>query len=366
MNARWLKIKKLLAEKNANVFWLPNHERSGQPGTRYLSGFTGSDSHLFVTKNKAYLMTDGRYLVATRKEVTECVVVDVAKQSPSEFLKKILPKMEKKTILIDGAVTHFSAVEKIKEKIPGVKIINSDGLLKELRRVKTVAELKLLKKAADISCKAFEGFLPFIKIGVTEKWLARKLTDLLLDFGADDISFEPIIASGENSALPHARPTDKKLKKGELVIIDFGANFKGYVSDMTRTVAVGNISPKLRNMYEVVREAQEKGCAKARAGRRGLTPARALDSACRETLKKHGLEKYFTHATGHGIGLEVHELPVISSTQNNPLETGEVITCEPGVYIKGLGGVRIEDSLVITKSGVTNLTQKITKNLITL
>ena len=356
------KIRKILVEKHADVFWLPNHEKSGQPATRYLSGFTGSDSHLLVTKNKAYLLTDGRYLVAARKEAPDCAILDVAKQRLSELLKKILPKTGKRVILIDGSVTYFSLVEKIKEKIPNVKIENVDGLLKELRRVKTSAEIALLKKAADISCTAFEKLLPFIKAGVTEKWLARKLTDLLLDCGAEGISFEPIVASGKNAALPHAKPTDKKLARGELVIIDFGATYKGYISDMTRTVAVGKISPRLMRIYETVKESQEKGCETVRAG----VPARTVDSACREVLNKVGFAKYFSYATGHGIGMEVHELPIISPKQERKLEAGEVITCEPGVHIKGLGGVRIEDSLVVTKRGVINLTKRVEKKLIVL
>lgn len=357
-----LKIKKLLAEKNADAFWLPNYEKSGQPDTRYLSGFTGSDSHLIVTKNKAYLLTDGRYLATAKKEISRCEIIDVAKQSPSELLKKLPPKTGRRALLIDGSVTNFSLVEKIKEKISNVEIVNADGVLKEIRRIKTPEELKLLQKAAGISCSAFEKFLPFIKAGVTEKWLVRKLTDLLLDCGASGIAFDPIIASGKNAALPHATPTDKKLKMGELVVIDFGATYQGYVSDMTRTVAIGKISPKLAKMHEAVQEAQEKGCETARAG----TPARAVDSACRETLKKHGFEEYFSHSTGHGIGLEVHELPHISSGNAKALEDGEVITCEPGVYIEGIGGVRIEDSLVITRNGFTNLTKSVEKKLIVL
>lgn len=362
MNNGFTKIKKALAEKNADVFWLPNCEKSGQPNTRYLSGFTGSDSHLLVTKNKAYLLTDGRYLVAAQKEATGCVILDVAERRLSELFKKVLPTTAKKTILIDGSVTNFSLVEKIKEKIPRVKIVNADGMFMELRRIKTMQEIELLKKAAEISCMAFEKFLPFIKAGITEKWLARKLTDLLLDHGAEASAFDPIVASGKNAALPHSRPTDKRLKKGELVIIDFGAVYKGYVSDMTRTVAIGKISPKLLKMYEAVREAQELGCDTARAG----TPARAVDAACREILKNHSFAQYFTHSTGHGIGQEVHELPHVSSHNDKSLEVGEVITCEPGVYIEKLGGVRIEDSLVITLNGVINLTKRVEKKLIVL
>ncbi|MDO8482836.1 MAG: aminopeptidase P family protein [bacterium] len=362
MSSRLLKIRKIIKEKKVDVFWLPNREKSGQPDTRYLSGFTGSDSHLLITRNKAYLLTDGRYLVAARKEVPDCAILDISKQRLSELLKKNLPKTGKKIILIDGSVTNFSLVEKIKEKISNIEIENADGMLQDIRRIKTGDEIKLLKKASDIACQAFGKLLPFIKTGMTEKWLARKLTDLLLDCGAEAPAFDPIVASGPNSALPHSIPTERKLKKGDLVIIDFGAKYQGYISDMTRTVAIGKISSNLLKMYEAVREAQENGCETIRMG----VPASSLDSACRDILKKHDLEKYFTHATGHGIGLEVHELPVISSKTEQLLQIGEAITCEPGVYIEGLGGVRIEDSLVVTEKGTLNLTKSVEKKLIVL
>lgn len=354
------KLQKLIREKGADTFWLPNRERSGQPGTRYLSGFTGSDSHLFVTKNKAYLLTDERYLVAAKKETNGCETIDISKIRPSDLLKKILPKAGKKTVLIDGSVTFFSVVEKIKEKIPQVRIINADGVLKELRRIKTAEEITLLKKCARISCAAFERFLPFVKVGATERSLARKLSDLLVDCGADGNAFDPIIASGKNGVLPHARPTDKKLRCGEFVVIDFGATYRGYCADMTRTVSIGKVSPRMQKMYEAVREAQEAGCRAARVG----IPARAVDGVCREVLKKHGFEKYFIHSTGHGLGMEVHELPNVGPKEEQHLEAGEVVTCEPGVYIKGVGGVRIEDSLVITHSGAVNLTARVEKKLI--
>ncbi len=362
MSLRLQKIRKLLPANKADVFWLPNHEKSGQPATRYLTGFTGSDSHLLITKNKQYLITDGRYLTSAKKEAGKCTIIDVSQTQLIEVLKKILSASRKRNVLIDGSVTTFSAIEKIRKAIPNIVIKNVDGCLTTIRQVKTLDEIILLKKSADISCKTFEKLLPFIKTGVTEKWLARKLTELLFECGAEGTSFDPIIASGENSALPHASPTDKKLKSGELVVIDFGAIYKGYVSDMTRTVAIGKISPKLHAIYEAVLESQLAGCGTVKNG----MPASGVDGACRNVLKKYGFEKYFSHATGHGIGMEVHELPVISPKQDTPLQTNEVITCEPGVYIKDVGGVRIEDSLVVRKNGSTNLTSRVEKKLIVL
>lgn len=362
MSLKLQEIRKLIQADKADVFWLTNHEKSGQPATQYLSGFTGSDSHLLITRSEQYLITDGRYLASAKKETGGCTIIDVSQTQLTEVLKKILSESKSGNVLIDGSVTTFSAIEKIRKAVPGIIIKNINGCLTTIRQIKTSDEIALLKKSAGISCQAFEKFLPFIRTGVTEKWLARKLTELLLECGAESLSFDPIIASGKNSALPHATPTDKKLKSGEFVVIDFGATYKGYVSDMTRTVAIGKIKPKLRAMYEAVLESQLAGCEAIKSG----IPASEVDSACRNILKKHKLEKYFTHATGHGIGMEVHELPVISSKQDVPLQINEVITCEPGVYIENLGGVRIEDSLVVGKNGSTNLTSRVEKKLIVL
>jgi Xaa-Pro aminopeptidase len=197
---------------------------------------------------------------------------------------------------------------------------------------------------------------------MTEKEIAGRLEDLMTEEGAEGISFPTIVASGKNGAFPHAKASNKKLKKGELVTIDFGARYKGYVSDMTRTVAVGKISPRLKQMYEAVREAQELGCQKAKA----VVTGAEIDAVCRNYLTKKGLGRYFTHSTGHGIGMEVHEIPRISPSGAKKLPIGAVITCEPGVYIPNVGGVRIEDALVLTKNGNVNLSESLSKELLIL
>ena len=359
--SRLKQLRMAMRRHKADVFWLPNGENSGQPATGWLSGFSGSDSHLLITKNKATLLTDGRYLIEAEKEAAGFEIVDIAKQSFGDVLGKILPKGGG-AVMLDGAAVSYAAVEKVKAKFPGLKIVNENGVLTELRRVKDAAELKFLKKAAAISCAAFKKFLPHVRAGATEKSLAHLLENLLFECGADGIAFPPIIASGRNGAAAHAVPTGKKLQRGELVVIDFGATYRGYVSDMTRTVAVGKVSPRLVRMYEAVRAAQDAGIRAARAG----ISAHALDAVCRESLEKSGFAKHFTHATGHGIGMAVHELPVVSPKQTDALQVGEVITCEPGVYIKGVGGVRIEDSLAITKNGNINLTARASKKFIML
>jgi Xaa-Pro aminopeptidase len=301
--------------------------------------------------------------VQAREEVKGFEIIIL---KPNENLKDVLTRLTKKLnlkkIVIDGTMTYYSAVENIKKAVPKIKIVSKNGLLQELRIVKDKKEIALLKKAAQIACRAFLKFLPEIKPGVSEKTLAEKFNAMCKKEGAEAMSFETIIASGPRGALPHARPSDKKVKNGELVVIDWGVKYKGYVSDMTRTVAIGKISPRLKTIYEAVREAQELGCKVAKPGMTGDE----LDAICRNFLEKAGFGKYFAHATGHGIGLEIHELPVIAPKQKFKLPAGSVITCEPGVYIPGLGGVRIEDSLILTKNGAFNLTSQVTKKLLTL
>ncbi len=363
MKSRWLKVGKILKRGKADALLVINSEESGQPATKYLSGFSGSSSVLLITKKKAFLITDSRYTGRAEEEAREFeVIILKPKETFSSVLKKLAGKYRLKKILIDGDETYFSSIEAIKKAVPEIEIVSKNRTLQELRTVKDKQEIALLKKAADTACKAFLKLLPEIKTGVSEKFLAERLDALCKEEGAEKMAFDTIVASGVNTALPHSTPSDKKLKNGELVMIDWGVSYRGYVSDMTRTLAIGKLSTRLRKIYEAVLEAELLGCLKARAGMTGME----LDTVCRDHLTKKGFGKYFTHATGHGIGMEIHELPVIAPKQSAPLPTGAVITCEPGIYIEGVGGVRIEDSLLITKTGAINLTNQIPKELLVL
>jgi len=339
---------------------LINHENSGQPGTRYLSGFSGSHSYLIITKQDQFIITDGRYFSQVKKEARDFELIKLSTEQPFEILKNLCEKLKVKKILIDSNHTFHSSTEKLKMHIENLNLVHLPGLLQEIRMVKEPGEIILLKRAAHIASKAFIKLLPLIKAGVGERFLADKLEFLIKEEGADRVAFDTIVVSGKNGALPHGKPTDKKIGKGELVTFDFGAYFEGYASDMTRTIAVGKASGKLKEIYEVVRRAQELGSKKARAGILG----RELDKVCRDYIKAKGYGRYFLHGTGHGIGMEVHELPSVSFMNPNKLPLNSVITCEPGIYIEGLGGVRIEDMLVLRRGGSINLTDKIGKNLL--
>jgi len=206
--------------------------------------------------------------------------------------------------------------------------------------------------AVRITEKALKKVLPLIREGVSERDIASELRRLVISLGADKFSFIPIIASGKRSALPHGRATGRKLKKGDLVVVDFGVVYGGVCSDLTRTYVVGKPGIKHRRLYQAIKTAQKKAISRIRPG----VPASEVDSAARGYLKKKGLDRYFIHTTGHGLGRKIHEAPKISRGNNNPLREGMVLTVEPGVYFKGWGGLRVEDMVVVTKRGCTLLT----------
>lgn len=355
------KIKTLLTKEKVDALLVINSEESGQPATQYISGFSGSSSVLLLSKQERFLITDSRYTERAKKESQDFeVIILKPAETVSAVLKNLIEKRHIKKILFDGSETFFSSVENIKKAIPQLEMVSRSRLLQGLRVVKDKQEVVLLKEAANIASRSFLKFLPEIKIGVSEKTLAATLDAICRKEGAEEMAFETIVACGVNTALPHSTPSNKKVVYGDLVMIDWGIRYKGYVSDTTRTVAVGKISPRLKQIYEAVLEAQLLGCKNVRAG----IVAGDLDALCRNSLKKKGFEKYFIHATGHGIGLQIHELPVIAPLQTSILPVGAVITCEPALYIPTVGGVRIEDSLVITKDGNINLSENVPKELI--
>ena len=385
---RLQKVQKMLRQETADALLVWNHEGSGQPATAWLSGFTGTFSILLIVRNKIlrpaatsfmkggirpFLITDGRYTIQAKKEARGFVVKIASGQTSALKILGTLIKQEKiASIIFDGSVTPYSVIEDMKRETGEVTFSSRKRILQELRLVKERSELLLLTKAAQIAGRAFTRLLSCIRIGMTEKEIAHRLEALCIEKGAEGFAFPTSIASGKNGALPHAKATDKKLKRGELITIDFGIRYKGYVSDMTRMVAVGKASPKLLKIHEAIRAAQELGCKRVRAGMTG----KEVDAVCRDYLKKKGYGKYFTHSTGHGIGMEIHELPNVSphptsllpskAGRKQMIPVGAVITIEPGAYIPNVGGVRIEDALILTKGGSVNLSESIPKELFVL
>ena len=330
-------------------FLLLNIESSGQPGTRYLSKFSGSSSVLIKTPTRKIILTDGRYTDQARLEAPEWEVRTIDRSGYLANVIATLKELKIAKIELDSERTSHELVRRLSD----FEIIAKPNFLQELRITKAEDQVAKIKASAQVAISAFTKL--HIKAGMTERQVATELEYLMRREGADGIAFDTIVVSGTRTALPHGKPTDKTLANGELVTIDFGCFKDGYACDITRTIALGEVSPKLREIYDVVHEAQARGCKAIKAGITG----REVDAVCRDYITERGYGEYFIHGTGHGLGMEVHELPYINHSNDTPLPVGAVITCEPGIYIEGLGGVRIEDDLVVTVEGSINLTSSL-------
>lgn len=325
------------------------------PDVRWLCGFTGSNAALAVTAKKAVLFTDGRYTAQARQETRGARVV-IAKKSALQEACALLESSAAKA-WFDPQHTTVASLEQMRSAISakrrrGFFVPLPEPIVPDLRMVKDAGELALMEKAAELGGSLFEAILPRMEAGVTEIAIAAELEFLARGLGAEGMSFETIVASGERSAHPHGRATDSELPRKGFVTLDFGVILKGYCSDMTRTVHMGRASEEERAAYDAVLAAQ---AAAVDAVRPGVTCGE-VDEAARSVLKKAGLGKYFTHSTGHGVGIEIHEQPRVAAGQGKQLEPGMVVTIEPGVYLPGKFGIRIEDMVTVTETGNRVLT----------
>lgn len=330
------------------------------PHVRYLSGFSGSSGICIITKTGQSFLSDGRYRVQAKEEVQGFrIIITQAKLYDAAAERALLPKKGK----VGFAAQHLTVAEfrHLKKLFPQARFVSADGIVDRLTAVKHHDEISLIKQAVKITDEVFSKILNIIKPGVTELDVAAEIGYLHRTLGAEADAFEPIVASGTRGALPHARASQKKIQRGELVTIDMGCRFRGYHSDLTRTVAVGKPGSRARKVYQVVLDAQRLALDAAGSG----LSCRALDAIARTYIKKKGFGKYFTHSLGHGLGLEVHELPRLSKLSSDRLSVGNVVTIEPGIYIPGFGGVRIEDDVVIHE-GYAEVLNKAPKELIIL
>ncbi len=328
------------------------------PNVRYLSGFSGSNGICIVTEQQQSFLTDGRYRLQAREEVRGYhLVIAMGSLFEGAAQKGLFPKRGK----IGYEAQHLTVAElrNLRKLLPLVQWIPTTKMIEEMSAVKERGEIDLIKKAVAISDKVFEKLLEIMKPGMKELDLAAEISYLHRTYGAEADAFEPIVASGKRGALPHARASEKKMKKGELVTIDMGGRYKGYHSDLTRTIAIGKASAGARKIYQVVADAQQLAIDAAGNGIGG----KALDAVARSYIKKKGFGKYFNHSLGHGLGLQVHELPRLSTLSNDTLASGNVVTIEPGIYIPNIGGVRIEDDVVI-RNGYCEVLNKAPKELI--
>ncbi|MGM7681525.1 M24 family metallopeptidase [Cytobacillus sp. Hm23] len=326
---------------------------------RYITGFTGTAGVALVSLHKAVFITDFRYVEQANKQIqgfdivqhTAPIMEEVAKQAELMGIKKLGFEQDNMT---------FSTYKSY-EKECSAELIPVSGAIEKLRLIKSESEIKILKEATQIADAAYEHILQFIRPGITELDVSNELEFFMRKQGAVSSSFDIIVASGYRSALPHGVASDKVIEKGEFVTLDFGAYYKGYCSDITRTVAVGEVSEELKNIYHIVLEAQMRGMKGIKPGMTG----KEADALTRDYIQEKGYGEYFGHSTGHGLGMEVHESPSLSFKSDTALVTGMVVTVEPGIYVAGLGGVRIEDDTVITEGGNESLSHS-TKELIIL
>jgi len=324
---------------------------SAIPNIRYLTGFTGSSALLLVTREEAVLFTDGRYKLQAGQEVEHAAVV-LAKGPLVRALIGSVKRRRLRRLAFESGKVSFAFHAALRANLPGFRLAPLGGVVEMLRAIKSPEEVAAIRRAVELNSAVFEASLGEIRPGVTEVEAAIQIDHRMRLMGADKPAFDTIVAAGPRAALPHARPTRNRLGKNDLVIIDQGVILGGYSSDMTRTVGLGPLGEPKRRVYRAVLEAQLAAIANVRAG----VKASHVDRQARLVLKQHGLDKAFDHSTGHGVGLEVHEPPRLGRNEKTKLEAGMVITIEPGAYLEDLGGVRIEDMVLVTDRGCEVLT----------
>lgn len=333
----------------------------GKPvNVRYFSGFTGDSTFLIIARQRAQLITDGRYDDQARLEAPQ---FEIVKQENGLF-KMIAERLKAsglKRVGFEGNVMTFDEHAKLLELLPDREFVSIK--LDSLRQVKDADEIERIRRACSIADRAFDEVLNYIRAGVSEIEIAAELEHLMRRFGSERAAFETIAASGLRGAYPHARATEKLIAEGEFVTLDFGAVVDGYHSDITRTVVVGRASEKQLRLYSAVSSAHLTGLRWIRLG----VSAQAIDRAVRFELSTRGLDKYFTHGLGHGVGLEIHEEPRLSKLSDcEALLENMIVTDEPGVYIEGFGGLRIEDTVRVTSTGDAETLTKSPRHVIEL
>jgi Xaa-Pro aminopeptidase len=318
---------------------------------RYLTGFTGSNGALLALPGDAVFFTDPRYAIQSRSEMS--CRVQVCKGPLLSAVASVVAASRVRRLGFERAHLSYDGFDSLRGKLPvNASLQPVSGWLEALRMLKSEAEIELIRRSVATNSKAFELAVQQVRPGMRELDLAAEIDYRMRGLGAEKPSFETIVAWGERSALPHAHPTRAVLKTGQLALVDMGAFQDGYASDMTRMLFLGVPSARVKRLYRAVLEAQ---LAAIDAVRPGVTTAH-VDRQARNVLKAYGLERAFVHSTGHGLGLEIHELPRIGRKDKTPLAAGMAITIEPGVYIEGFGGIRIEDTVVVTAAGCEVLT----------
>ena len=326
------------------------------PNVRYLTGFTGSAAMVALTPDGLLLVTDGRYAEQSRAQLAAAdvaaeVVIGATHADQVTALAGFVAGRDRLGLEADGVT--WAQQRDFAARFDAHELVPTHDLVEAVRRIKEPAEVARIKAACAMADDALAELLPTLADGPTEREFALALEFGMRRRGASKVSFDPIVAAGPNGALPHARPSDRPIGRGELVVIDFGCIVDGYCSDMTRTVSVGDPGPEATAIWDTVLASQQAGRAAVAPG----VECAAVDGASRDVIDDAGYGEWFVHSTGHGVGLEIHEAPRVARTTTGTLAPGYVVTVEPGVYLPGVGGVRIEDTLVVTTDGAVALTE---------
>lgn len=342
------KLKSMLSERKCAALIM------SEDNVRYFTSFSSTNGYLLVTAENSFFLTDSRYVEAAQKTIKTVDGV-LLFENFEKSLSPLLKELGLKAISIEGARTTVKRLGALQKEFPFAEFETEklDGEIDLLRAVKSKEECEKIEKAQRIAEKAFDLLLPSIKVGKAERELSLELDYTMLKLGAQALSFETIAVSGKNGSMPHGVPSEKKIESGDFVTFDFGAVFEDYHSDMTRTVAVGEVSEKQREVYETVLKAQKAGISAVAAGKK----CRDVDFAARSIIENAGYGEYFGHGLGHGVGVEIHEYPTVSPRSDSVLEKGNIVTVEPGIYIPGEFGVRIEDMVLVTEDGCQNFTK---------
>lgn len=318
----------------------------------YLTGFTGDESYIIVTKDQAIFITDSRYTEQAQNQVAGFEVRKYEGKI-TDYLIDLIKSLKCRNLGFEEDLMTYNVYAILKGGLPGIEFAEMEGLVEKLRIVKDDSEIDTIQKAAGIADKAFSHMLSFIKAGMTEKEVGLELEFYMRRLGASGLSFTSIVASGKRSSLPHGTATDKVLQYGDFLTLDFGCVYQGYCSDMTRTVVIGKANDRQKEIYEIVLSANEAVLKEARPGLTGIE----LDKVARDIINQKGYGDCFGHGLGHGVGMQIHELPYISKKGILTLKKNMVITDEPGIYIPQFGGVRIEDLVLMTEDGCRTLSK---------
>lgn len=325
---------------------------------RYLTGYAGSNGLVVVTPVETHFFTDPRYAMEAQRSI-DCKV-HIAKRSLIETAGGVLKRKRLKHIGFEPAWCHVEEFQALHDALgSGPDLVPTAGLVEGFRAVKSAAEIEAIRSSVQVNSEAYFKTMRRVRLGVRERDIAAELEFQMRILGADKPAFETIVASGARSAYPHSQPTARRVEENELLLVDMGAFVEGYASDMTRVSYMGIPGKRIRSLYKAVLEAQLAAIDTVQPG----VPVARVDAAGREVLKGHGLDKAFVHSTGHGLGLEIHEMPRVAKRDKSKLQAGMAITIEPGVYLEGLGGIRIEDTVLVTEHGCEVLTPT-TKELV--